>query len=191
MSLIIFRSAYTIDPQVLFYTGISDFWSRGPLEYFGTDSKDYSKLKIPGISKEAAVFLVKEREIFGVGLDAPSADGTSSIDEHNHMDPVAHEIFNGANVYILENVNGNLKKLINETNIRISTLPLLIETASGTPVRLVARVDNHHMPHQLPLGTTISAATSHLEVSLSSSIFICCYSLTQYFIYLNLRTKDH
>lgn len=123
----------------MIYTGLSEFMPSNKMEYFGTDTRDPRLLKIPGFSKEAATFLVEEREVVGVGLDAPSADSSNVYDEQSNMSPFAHEIFNGANVYIIENINSNLKKLINETNIRVSSLPLPIETASGSPIRLIAQ----------------------------------------------------
>lgn len=124
---------------VLVYTGISDLYSQGPKEYFGTDDKDVSKMKIPGFSQEAARYLV-ELGIYGVGLDAPSADSSERHGPDGTKNLVAHIEFNANNIFILENVNGKLKDLINEPAGSVSLIiaPLPIVGGSGSPVRLIA-----------------------------------------------------
>lgn len=121
---------------VLIYTGISQLYDKGSKEYFGTDSKNISEMKIPGISKEAAQYLV-ERQVYGVGLDSASAD---SSDRHTNekYDPQAHTVLNKNNVYILENIHSNLKELLHQTSARLTIAPLSIQKGSGSPVRLVA-----------------------------------------------------
>lgn len=184
--LIIPISIRPIPIQVLIYTGISELYTKGPLEYFGTDSKNYSLLKIPSFSKEAASFLANDRGIVGVGLDAPSVDGSVSIINDTTMDPVTHEIFCGANVYILENVNSNLKKLINQTNVRLSSLPLPIETASGSPVRLVAQIISEHSADQLSSQQSVSTsgASPLAAVTFNFILMFVCFTLAPCLIYL-------
>src|SRR5919106_3219853 len=59
---------------VLMYTGWGKYWGDRKL-YFGTDQPgDVINLHFPGFSKEAAEFLIKQRNVKAVGLDTPSID---------------------------------------------------------------------------------------------------------------------
>lgn len=121
------------DSIVLVHTGWGKFWP-DKKKYLGDDKPgDVSNLHFPAYSKEAADFLVKERKIKGVGID------TASLDPGTSKDFIAHQIFNGANVYGLENV-ANLDQLPPAGAFLIA-LPMKIENGTGGPVRIIALVD--------------------------------------------------
>lgn len=123
---------------VLIYTGISKFYEQGKKAYFGTEGTNISEMKIPGFSKEAAEYMV-EMKVYGVGLDAASADSSDRHGANETYDPVAHTIFNSNNIYILENVGKSLADIAGQdAKIRLSIAPLAITGGSGSPVRLVA-----------------------------------------------------
>lgn len=125
----------TIPPEsiVLLRTGWGKYWP-DKKKYLGSDKPgDASNLHFPGFSKEAAEFMVQQRKIKGAGLD------TASLDPGNSKDFIAHQIFNGANVYGLENV-ANLEQLPEKGAILIA-LPMKIENGTGGPVRIVALID--------------------------------------------------
>lgn len=130
-----------VEPKsvVLVYTGVSLAYEQGEKAYLGTDSKNISEMRIPGFSKEAAQFLV-ERQVYGVGLDAPSADGSDRHGAQEQYDPQAHSTFCENNIFILENVSNKLKELLKTTEASLTIAPLPIVGGSGSPVRLVARV---------------------------------------------------
>ena len=123
----------TADSIVLMRTGWGKFWP-DKKKYLGNDQPgDVTNLHFPGFSKEAAEFLVKERKIKGAGLD------TASLDPGISKDFIAHQIFNGANVYGLENI-ANIDQLP-ETGAVLISLPMKIENGTGGPVRIIALVD--------------------------------------------------
>ena len=122
-----------VDSIVLVRTGWGKFWP-DKKKYLGNDKPgDASNLHFPAFSKEAADFLVKERKVKGVGLD------TASLDPGTSKDFIAHQIFNGANVYGLENV-ANLDQLPAKGAYLIA-LPMKIENGTGGPVRIIALID--------------------------------------------------
>jgi len=115
---------------VLVRTGWGRYWPDRK-KYLGSDVPgDTEHLHFPGISGEAAKMLVEERKIFGVGID------TASMDYGPSKDFPAHRIFNGANVYGLENI-ANLDR-VPVTGATIIALPMKIKGGSGGPVRIVA-----------------------------------------------------
>ncbi|HYP54629.1 MAG TPA: cyclase family protein [Pyrinomonadaceae bacterium] len=100
-------------------------------KYLGTDAPgDTANLHFPGISREAAEFLVKERRLDGVGID------TASLDYGQSKDFVAHRVLNGANVYGLENV-ANLERLP-ARGATLIALPMKIRGGTGGPARIIA-----------------------------------------------------
>lgn len=121
---------------VIVYTGMSLKYAKGQEEYFGTSSTDYSKIKIPGFSKEAAEFLV-EKKVYGVGLDSPSADCSKRHDSNRTLNPEAHAVFNSENIYILENLNDQVEELkdLPSKDYRLTIIPLQMTNFSGSPVR--------------------------------------------------------
>lgn len=118
---------------VFMRTGWGKYWPNRK-KYLGDDKPgDASNLHFPGYSKAAAEFLVKQRKIKGVGID------TASIDPGNSKDFIAHQVFNSANVYGLENV-ANMDRLP-EKGATIIALPMKIEDGTGGPVRIIALVE--------------------------------------------------
>jgi kynurenine formamidase len=115
---------------VLFRTGWGRYWP-DKKRYLGSDAPgDTANLHFPGISREAAEFLAKSRQIDGVGID------TASMDYGQSKDFIAHQILNGANIYGLENV-ANLDKLP-AVGATLIALPMKIKGGTGGPVRIIA-----------------------------------------------------
>ena len=119
---------------VLFETGYSKFYPDA-IAYMGTDQRGEDAVKelhFPGLSKEAAQWLVENRNIASVGIDTPSIDyGQSSLFE-------SHVILLGQNIPAFENLT-QLNKLP-EDGFSITALPMKIEEGSGAPVRVIAKV---------------------------------------------------
>lgn len=83
-----------------------------------------------GIHEQAAMWLVKNTKIKGVGIDTPSVDyGKSKTFP-------THQILYAKNIYGLENV-ANLDKLP-ATGYKVWALPMKIGGGSGGPVRILA-----------------------------------------------------
>ena len=117
---------------VLVHTGWGQFWP-DKKRYLGTDAKgDTANLHFPGISKEAAEFLARERKPSGVGID------TASMDYGQSKDFIAHQVLNGANIYGLENVA--FLERVPPTGATLLALPMKIKGGSGGPLRIVAEV---------------------------------------------------
>jgi kynurenine formamidase len=115
---------------VLMLTGWGSRWP-DKKQYLGTDQPgDVANLHFPGFSREAAEFLVSQRDIDAIGLDTPSMDYGQS------KDFIVHQIINGANKPGLENV-ANLEKLPAQGATLIA-LPMKIAKGSGGPVRIIA-----------------------------------------------------
>lgn len=115
---------------VLMFSGWGSRWP-DKKRYLGTDQPgDVANLHFPGFSKEAAEFLVSQREIDAIGVDTPS------IDYGQSKDFIVHQIINGANKPGLENV-ANLEKLPAKGATLIA-LPMKIAKGSGGPARIIA-----------------------------------------------------
>ena len=82
------------------------------------------------MSAEAARWLVKERQVRGIGID------TLSIDHGPSKDFIVHHVVNGAGRYGLENV-AHLDKLP-VRNFFLIVAPIKITTGTGGPTRLFA-----------------------------------------------------
>ncbi len=115
---------------VLVHTGWGKFWPEKS-KYLG-DAKqgDTSNLHFPGISSEAAKWLVAQRKVSGVGID------TASLDHGPSREYNAHRTLNGAGIYGLENV-ANLEK-VPEVGATVIALPMKIKGGSGGPTRIIA-----------------------------------------------------
>lgn len=99
--------------------------------YLGTDQPgDVANLHFPGFSKEAAEFLVSQREIDAIGVDTPS------IDYGQSKDFIVHRIINGADKPGLENV-AQVEQLPAKGATLIA-LPMKIAKGSGGPARIIA-----------------------------------------------------
>jgi kynurenine formamidase len=117
---------------VLMWTGWSARWPDAK-RYLGTDTPaDARTFHFPGFSRTAAEFLVTQRTVRGVGID------TASIDPGRSQDFPAHRVFNGANVYALENVAG-LEQMPGR-GATLVALPIKIKGGTGGPVRIIALV---------------------------------------------------
>jgi kynurenine formamidase len=111
----------------------SDWGARWPdaTRYLGTDvAGDVANLHFPGFSREAAEWLVKERDIAGIGVDTPSIDYGPSTDF------IVHRVINGAGKPGFENL-AHLDKIPN-AGATLIALPIPIEGGSGGPMRAIA-----------------------------------------------------
>lgn len=115
---------------VVMWSGWGAYWG-DKLHYLGTDEPgDTTHLRFPGFSKEAAQFLVTERDIAAIGVD------TASIDYGQSTDFVVHRIINGANKPGFENL-ANLDRLP-ARGATLIALPMKIAGGSGGPARVIA-----------------------------------------------------
>jgi kynurenine formamidase len=97
-----------------------------------TGEKAIPQLHFPGISPEAATWLVKTKKAKAVGLDTPSLDYGQS------KDFMTHRILLGANIPGFENV-ANLDQLPYK-GFEIIALPMKIGGGSGAPLRIAASI---------------------------------------------------
>jgi kynurenine formamidase len=117
---------------VIMYSGWGKHWGSRK-HYFGTDEAgDVVNLHFPGVSKEAAEFLVKQRAVKAVGVDTPS------IDHGPSRDFIVHQILGGANVPIFENV-ASLDR-VPFRGAMIYAIPMKIKGGSGAPLRIFAQL---------------------------------------------------
>jgi len=119
---------------ILFRTGYGQFYPNRE-KYFGsalTGEKAIPELHFPGISPEAAAWLVKTKKAKAVGLDTPSMDYGQS------KDFMTHRILLGANIPGFENV-AHLDQLPLK-GFEIMALPMKIGGGSGAPLRIAASV---------------------------------------------------
>lgn len=115
---------------VLIRTGWGKYWGDRS-RYFGTDQPgNVLDLHFPGVSQQAAEFLVKQRSVKAVGIDTPS------IDHGPSRDFPTHQVFGGANVPVFENVAA-LERLPAK-GATIFAVPMKIKGGSGAPLRIFA-----------------------------------------------------
>ncbi|MCS6927654.1 MAG: cyclase family protein, partial [Candidatus Binatia bacterium] len=115
---------------VIMWSGWGERWP-DKKRYLGTDKPgDVANLHFPGFSREAAIFLVSERQIDAIGVDTPS------IDYGQSQDFIVHQIINGANKPALENI-AYVEKLP-PVGATLIALPMKIAKGSGGPVRIIA-----------------------------------------------------
>ena len=112
---------------ILMYTGWGERWS----DFNSYQNRDaQGNLHFPGYSPEVAQFLIKEKSIYGIGID------TLSVDYGLSKDFKVHHICHGAGKYHLENV-ANLDKMPAKGAYLILA-PIKIEGGSGGPTRIYA-----------------------------------------------------
>jgi kynurenine formamidase len=125
-----------VDVIVLLRTGYGRRWpTRG--EYLGTNEtgpEAVAKLHFPGLSPEAARWLVENRSVKAIGIDTASIDFGQSTKFGSHIKLFEH------NVPVFENV-ANLEKLP-EADFTLIALPMKIGGGSGAPLRIVAVLPN-------------------------------------------------
>ncbi len=114
---------------VLVYTGWSRYWGNAT-RYANADAM--GKMHFPGFSAEAIEFLVRQRDIRGVGLD------TMSVDYGLSRDFAVHHALGKAGRWGLENL-ARLKNLP-ASGFYLIVAPMKIETGSGAPARVFAVV---------------------------------------------------
>lgn len=104
-------------------------------KYLGTDERGpeaVAKLHFPGLSPEAAKWLVANRDIKSIGLDTASIDYGQSIDFRTHV------ILLSENIPVFENV-ANLDQLPAK-GFQVIAMPMKIKGGSGGPLRIVALI---------------------------------------------------
>lgn len=124
---------------VIIRTGWSKFWPN-KLDYFGTESNDPLLAHFPGLRQDAAKWLVENRKVVGVGLDAPSIDCGQC--GNNYGFPT-HVVLSEANVYVLENIEKGIFR-VPIVGATITVLPLKLSAASASPVRAIAQYTHNH-----------------------------------------------
>jgi kynurenine formamidase len=119
---------------ILFRTGYGQFYPDRE-KYFGSPLKGEAAIPLlhfPGISPEAATWLVQTKKAKAVGLDTPSMDYGQSKDFKTH------QILLGANIPGFENV-AHLDQLPLK-GFEIMALPMKIGGGSGAPLRIAASI---------------------------------------------------
>jgi kynurenine formamidase len=125
---------------VLLETGYSKFYP-DKVAYLGTDERGPEAVKLlhfPGLSPEAAIWLVEERNINAIGLDTPSIDYGQSTGFESHV------ILLSKNIPAFENLT-NLDQLPPK-DFSVIALPMKIKNGSGGPLRIVAIVETSEKP---------------------------------------------
>lgn len=119
---------------LLIHTGWADYIDDEKFFNIGEDGQPHT----PGPSVEAAKFLANERDILGLGVEPVGTDAGLA----GTFDPPfpAHNFIHGANKYGLASLT-NVDKLPPRGSILIAS-PLKIEEGSGSPVRVIALVEN-------------------------------------------------
>jgi kynurenine formamidase len=87
-------------------------------------------MRFPGFSREAAEFLVKSRDVKGIGTD------TLSVDPGSSTDFVVHRLLLASGRLIIECL-ASLDKLPPKGS-KLIVAPLSIEGGSGAPARVLA-----------------------------------------------------
>jgi kynurenine formamidase len=87
-------------------------------------------LHFPGVSVDACIFLIKEKNICGIAIDTPSLDYGGSDDF------IAHRVWLGAGRLIIENI-ANVYRLPPIGSV-ICIAPMKIKGGTGAPTRIFA-----------------------------------------------------
>ncbi|XP_075236398.1 isatin hydrolase-like [Lycorma delicatula] len=93
---------------------------------------DGTRCHFPGISKEAAEWIIKTEKIVGVGVDTASVDAGATADFE------VHQILSSANIYNIENVNLNNDIELPAQGFNLIVMPMKITEGSGAPCRIIA-----------------------------------------------------
>ena len=119
---------------VLLDTGHSRHYPN-KLKYLGTDQRGPDAIKLlhfPGLSPEAATWLVENRSINAIGIDTPSIDYGQSEYFKSHV------ILLSENIPAFENIT-NLDQLPAK-GFEVIALPMKIKDGSGAPLRIIAKI---------------------------------------------------
>lgn len=119
---------------VLFHTGFASRWPDAA-SYLGTAERGAEavpKLHFPGLSADAAEYLVAHGDIAAIGID------TASIDRGQSADFIAHRILFAAGIPAFENVAD--MSALPVSGALVVALPMKIAGGSGGPLRIVAFV---------------------------------------------------
>lgn len=116
------------DAVVLIATGWDRYWNE-PARY--RNARD-GVMHFPGISREAAVYLGRDRKVVGVGIDTPSVDygPSSQFEVHRTLQPL--------NIYNVENATG--LTTLPPRGFTVIVAPVNIVGGSGGPTRLFALI---------------------------------------------------
>lgn len=87
--------------------------------------------RFPGLSKDAAQWIVDSGKVYGVGVDGPSVDPGQSTTYS------VHGVLSKANLYNLENVALNGTTLP-PRGFKLVIQPVKIDGGTGGPVRILA-----------------------------------------------------
>ncbi len=120
---------------VLIETGFSKYYPN-KAKYLGTDERGDHAVKLlhfPGLSPEAATWLVENRQINSIGIDTPSIDYGQSEYFKSHV------ILLEKNIPAFENLT-NLS-MLPSNGFEIIALPMKIEGGSGAPLRIIALIN--------------------------------------------------
>jgi kynurenine formamidase len=118
-----------IGAVVMAHTGWDDRWHSQ--KAFRNEQSDH-QTHYPGFSLEAAKFLVKSRDVVGLGID------TMSVDKGDTTTFPVHLFTSQESVYHLENV-ANLA-LVPPSGATVVVAPIKLENGSGGPARVLALV---------------------------------------------------
>ena len=133
------------------------------MDYFGTDTRDPLLAHFPGLHQGAAKWLVQNRKVVGVGIDAPSIDCGQC--GHRYGFP-SHVIFSEANIYVVENIEKSIFQVPN-VGATITLLPINIIAASGSPVRVIAQYTHNHADTNMAHDPSISPLLCILAMALA------------------------
>ncbi len=117
---------------VLLQTGFSQYYP-DKVKYLGTDERGEDAVQLlhfPGLSPEAAEWLVENRNIHAIGIDTPSIDYGQSQYFKSHV------ILLSQNIPAFENLT-NLDQLPSK-DFEVIALPMKIKGGSGAPLRVIA-----------------------------------------------------
>lgn len=123
---------------VLLDTGFARFWPSRQ-DYLGTElrgTEGVRALHFPGLHPEAAVWLVRERQIKTIGID------TASIDNGRSNTFEAHVALLSRNVPVFENL-ADLRDLPAQ-GFEVIALPIKIAGGTGGPLRIIAVLPPAH-----------------------------------------------
>lgn len=133
---------------ILIRTGYSRFYhNRG--QYIGTTTNLIQNLHYPGVGPDAALWIVKNRLVVGVGID------TLSIDPGAGLGFLAHRTLLERNMFLIENINSNIEKLP-AIGAFISVFPLPLQGASGSPCRVIVDLNASHSLQPLGVLTMLT-----------------------------------